>query len=92
VIRASSHHGDRPVFNPTGTSNVPSGINFVGVDGAGNTSVAGSAGGFRGAANVAGYVAAKPASKYVKAGLGTNTNIIGRSCPVAFTNFLSPWI
>ena len=69
---------DRPVFNPVGTSNVPSGINFVCVDRAGDTSVAGSAADCGGAANVAGYVATKAAAKYVKAGLGTNNNIIGR--------------
>jgi hypothetical protein len=69
---------DRPVFNPAGTSNVPSGINFVCVDGAGNTSVAGSASGCGGAANVAGYVVANSASRYLKAGLGTNNNIVGR--------------
>jgi hypothetical protein len=66
---------DRPVFNPAGTSNVPSGINFVCLDGAGNTSVTGSEAGCGGAGNVAGYVAANPGSKYVKAGLGTNTDI-----------------
>jgi hypothetical protein len=70
---------DRPVFNPKGTSNVPSGINFVCVDAAGNTSVQGSATGCGGAANVAGYVAANSASRYVKAGLGTDNNVIGRN-------------
>jgi hypothetical protein len=69
---------DRPVFNPAGTSNVPSGINFVCVDGAGNTSVQGTTAGCGGATNVVGYVASNSASRYVKAGLGTNTNIIGR--------------
>jgi hypothetical protein len=69
---------DRPVLNPQGTSLVPSGINFVCLNGAGNTSVAGTTAGCGGAANVVGYVAANPASKYVRAGLGTNTNIAGR--------------
>ena len=69
---------DRPVLNPGGTSNVPSGINFVCINGAGGTSVQGAAEDCGGSSNVVGYVATNPASRYVKAGLGTNSNIVGR--------------
>jgi hypothetical protein len=73
-----SSTADRPAINPAGTSNTPSGFNFVCINGAGGTSVANTTAGCGGAVNVVGYVAANPASKYVQAGLGTNTNIAGR--------------
>jgi hypothetical protein len=74
-----SSTADRPSFNPAGTSNVPSGFNYVCVNGAGATSIVNTTMACPGAAaNIVGYVAANPASKYVQAGLGSNTNIVGR--------------
>jgi carboxypeptidase family protein/TonB-dependent receptor-like protein len=74
-----SSTADRPSFNPAGTSNVPSGFNYVCINGTGVTSIVSD---FTicplQAASVVGYVAANPASKYVQAGLGSNTNIVGR--------------
>jgi hypothetical protein len=75
--------GDRPIFNPGGTVNGGSQINYVCNAGAGGaTSIVGIdaatgniACGSENDANVVGYVAATPSFKYVTAGLGARSNV-----------------
>ena len=73
--------GDRPIFNPAGTLNGGSQINYVCNDGgAGKTRIVPASAvnpvtgdipcGSGNDANVVGYVAADPTQKYVVAGLG----------------------
>jgi hypothetical protein len=71
--------GDRPIFNPSGTVNGGSDINYVCRGAGGATSVVGltPAGDINCSsdANVVGYVAADPRQKYVIAGLGARSDV-----------------
>ncbi len=70
-----SSAGDRVVFNPAGQGLTGSGVNFVCVDGAGNTSVSATTAGCGGSGGVVGYVAQDPTARYVQAGLGAKANL-----------------
>jgi hypothetical protein len=63
------------VFNPAGQGLTGSGVNFVCVDGGGNTSVSATTAGCGGSGSIVGYVAQDPTARYVAAGLGARPNL-----------------
>ncbi len=66
-----SSAGDRTITNPGGVGNTGSLLDFVCINGAGNSSVVTSTAACAGgSANIVGYVARNASAKYVQAGLG----------------------
>jgi hypothetical protein len=66
--------GDRVFFNPNGQEGIGSDVNFVCRGAGGAASIATTAGGCGGSANVVGYVARNPNAQYIRPGLGMATN------------------
>jgi len=67
---------DRPIFNPNGTTDTGSGVNFVCINAAGGSSVVTAINNCAaGNAGIVGYVAANASAKYVRAALGAKSNV-----------------
>jgi hypothetical protein len=66
--------GDRTVINPSGAPNTGSGVTAIGRDGSVITSSTSCAGGYKGSACTAAYVAIHPSAQYITAGSGALAN------------------